>query len=125
MSEKPQPIRVLYCSVCSLPAEYCEFGPDFEKCKPWLIRNAPNLYPDLIKGLAKTLTLIPLFFFGIFFKVIICAFCAPEANAKEADRVTEQLQSTGISSDGATPSGMLLLLVLILSFNFFFHLEKV
>ncbi|MCO5597354.1 hypothetical protein L7F22_051430 [Adiantum nelumboides] len=33
----------------SLPAEYCEFGPDFEKCKPWLIKNAPELYPDLVK----------------------------------------------------------------------------
>jgi hypothetical protein len=33
-----------------LPAEYCEFGPDFEKCKPWLIKNAPELYPDLVKG---------------------------------------------------------------------------
>jgi density-regulated protein DRP1 len=76
MSEKPQPVRVVYCGVCSLPAEYCEFGSDFEKCKPWLIRNAPELYPDLLK----------------------------EANAKEADKVTEQLQSTGISSDGATPS---------------------
>jgi hypothetical protein len=38
--------------------------------------------------------------------------CA-EANAKEADKVTEQLQSTGISSDGATPSGITLLLFLI------------
>ncbi|KDP33840.1 hypothetical protein JCGZ_07411 [Jatropha curcas] len=79
MAEKPQPVRVLYCSVCSLPAEYCEFGPDFAKCKPWLIQNAPDLYPDLIK----------------------------EANAKEADKVADQLQSTGISSGGAaaTPSG--------------------
>lgn len=50
MAEKPQPVRVLYCAVCSLPAEYCEFGPDFEKCKPWLIQNAPELYPDLLKG---------------------------------------------------------------------------
>ncbi|KAJ9183813.1 hypothetical protein P3X46_007620 [Hevea brasiliensis] len=80
MAEKPQPLRVLYCPVCSLPAEYCEFGPDFEKCKPWLIQNAPDLYPDLIK----------------------------EANAKEANKVAEQLQSAGISSsggDGASPSG--------------------
>ncbi|KAL0014971.1 hypothetical protein SO802_002040 [Lithocarpus litseifolius] len=76
MAEKPQPVRVLYCGVCSMPAEYCEFGPDFEKCKPWLIHNAPDLYPDLIK----------------------------QSNAKEADKVTEQLQSAGISSDGATPS---------------------
>ncbi|CAM6120508.1 unnamed protein product [Calypogeia fissa] len=36
--------------VCSLPAEYCEYGPDFEKCKPWLIKNAPDLYPELVKA---------------------------------------------------------------------------
>lgn len=39
------------CTVCSLPAEYCEFGPDFEKCKPWLVKNAPELYPALVKGI--------------------------------------------------------------------------
>ncbi|OVA08429.1 Translation initiation factor SUI1 [Macleaya cordata] len=79
MAEKPQPVKVLYCGVCSLPAEYCEFGPDFEKCKPWLLENAPDLYPDLLK----------------------------EANGKEADKVSEQLQSVGISSssaDGAVPA---------------------
>ncbi|KAL9400073.1 hypothetical protein Peur_009034 [Populus x canadensis] len=73
MAEKPEPVKVLYCPICSLPAEYCEFGPDFEKCKPWLIINAPELYPDLLK----------------------------EANEKEAERVSEQLQSAGISSSGA------------------------
>ncbi|XP_004287565.1 PREDICTED: translation machinery-associated protein 22-like [Fragaria vesca subsp. vesca] len=80
MAGKPQPVRVLYCAVCSLPAEYCEFGPDFEKCKPWLIQNAPELYPDLVK----------------------------DATAKEADRVADQLNATGISygsGDGATASG--------------------
>uniref|UniRef100_A0A5B7BSY1 Translation machinery-associated protein 22 n=1 Tax=Davidia involucrata TaxID=16924 RepID=A0A5B7BSY1_DAVIN len=78
MAEKPQPVRVLYCSVCTLPAEYCEFGPDFEKCKPWLINNAPELYPDLLK----------------------------EANEKETGKVSEQLQSVRISGgDGAAPSG--------------------
>ncbi|KAH9565824.1 hypothetical protein CY35_04G097100 [Sphagnum magellanicum] len=50
MAVKLQPLEVVYCPVCSLPAEYCEFGPDFEKCKPWLIKNAPELYPDLVKG---------------------------------------------------------------------------
>ncbi|XP_015889130.1 translation machinery-associated protein 22 isoform X1 [Ziziphus jujuba] len=79
MAEKPQPVRVLYCAICSLPAEYCEFGPDFEKCKPWLIQNAPDLYPDLVKD---------------------CSFICTEANAKEADKVSEQLQSTSISSGG-------------------------
>ncbi|KAI9122969.1 hypothetical protein K1719_005858 [Acacia pycnantha] len=79
MAEKPQPVRVPYCPVCSLPAEYCEFGPDFEKCKPWLIQNAPQLYPNLLK----------------------------EASNKEADKVAEQLHNTGISSgssDGAATS---------------------
>ncbi|XP_042488566.1 translation machinery-associated protein 22-like [Macadamia integrifolia] len=80
MAEKPQPVRVLYCPVCSLPAEYCEFGPDFQKCKPWLIENAPELYPDLLK----------------------------ESDEKEADKVSERLQSVGISSagvDGSAPRG--------------------
>ncbi|EXB38849.1 hypothetical protein L484_027283 [Morus notabilis] len=87
MAEKPQPFRVLYCAVCSLPAEYCEFGPDFEKCKPWLIQNAPDLYPDLVK----------------------------DSNAKEADKVAEQLQSTGIFSgggEGAASSGEFIIVVM-------------
>ncbi|KAJ6819229.1 translation machinery-associated protein 22 [Iris pallida] len=71
MAEKPQPVRVLYCPVCSLPAEYCEFGPDFEKCKPWLLRNASHLYPHLIK----------------------------DANEKEAEKAAVELQSVGISGD--------------------------
>ncbi|KAJ4958180.1 hypothetical protein NE237_025291 [Protea cynaroides] len=74
--QKPQPVRVMYCPVCSLPAEYCEFGPNFEKCKPWLIENASELYPDLLK----------------------------EANEKEANKVSEKLQSVGISSAGADGS---------------------
>ncbi|XP_024960398.1 translation machinery-associated protein 22-like [Cynara cardunculus var. scolymus] len=76
MAEKPQPVQVPYCGVCGLPAEYCEFGPDFEKCKPWLIRNAPQLYPDLIQ----------------------------ESNSKEADGVSDQLQSFSIT-DSTGPSG--------------------
>ncbi|KAL3681007.1 hypothetical protein R1sor_023963 [Riccia sorocarpa] len=53
MAAKPVPLQVLYCPVCSLPAEYCEYGPDFEKCKPWLIKNALHLYPDLVKEAAE------------------------------------------------------------------------
>ncbi|XP_027336472.1 translation machinery-associated protein 22 isoform X1 [Abrus precatorius] len=87
MAEKPQPVRAMYCGVCSLPPEYCEFGSDFDKCKPWLIQNVPDLYPDLLK----------------------------EANEKEADKVADKLQSTVISSggsDGAASSGQFLLLLL-------------
>lgn len=72
MAEKPQPVRVLYCGVCGLPAEYCEFGPDFDRCKPWLRQHAPDLYPDLLK----------------------------EATEKEADKAADQLQAVGISGEG-------------------------
>ncbi|MCE2055253.1 hypothetical protein HAX54_042280 [Datura stramonium] len=74
MAEKPQPVQVLCCGVCGLPAEYCEFGPDFEKCKPWLIQNAPDLYPDLLK----------------------------ESNGTETDKVSDKLQSTSISEGSST-----------------------
>ncbi|KAL8160850.1 hypothetical protein V2J09_012339 [Rumex salicifolius] len=72
MAEKPEPVKVLYCGVCRLPAEYCEFGPEFDKCKPWLIQNAPDLYPDLPKD--------------------------------DADKVSDQLQSTSISSSSGASS---------------------
>ncbi|CAF1697108.1 hypothetical protein Bca4012_000558 [Brassica carinata] len=76
MAEKLEPAKVLYCGVCSLPAEYCEFGPDFARCKPWLIENAPDLYPDLLK----------------------------EANEKGVDNVSDKLQSVGISGADGAPS---------------------
>lgn len=76
MAEKPEAVKVLYCGECGLPAEYCEFGPEFEKCKPWLIQNAPDIYPDLLK----------------------------ESSAKEADKVSDQLQSTSISAGGSSKS---------------------
>ncbi|KAL7420241.1 Translation machinery-associated protein 22 [Cryptotrichosporon argae] len=31
-----RPVPVFYCRVCSLPTEYCEFGPSVSKCKSWL-----------------------------------------------------------------------------------------
>ncbi|GFZ43399.1 Translation machinery-associated protein 22 [Saitozyma sp. JCM 24511] len=31
-----KPVSPHYCGVCSLPTEYCEFGPSFSKCKTWL-----------------------------------------------------------------------------------------
>eukprot|EP00850_Spirogloea_muscicola_P004028 SM000017S02768 [mRNA] locus=s17:152483:154743:+ [translate_table: standard] len=53
MGDKPKPQTVVYCPVCSMPPEYCEFGPDFSKCKPWLLENFPKLYPELQKAEAE------------------------------------------------------------------------
>ena len=37
-------------SACSLPPEYCSYSDNFSKCKPWLLKNYPNLYPELANG---------------------------------------------------------------------------
>lgn len=44
------PLKVQYCGECSLPIEYCEFYPNFEKCKQWLERNLPELFNQLKTG---------------------------------------------------------------------------
>ncbi|XP_043495880.1 density-regulated protein homolog isoform X2 [Polistes fuscatus] len=36
------PIQVQYCGNCTLPIEYCEYYPEYEKCKLWLERNLPT-----------------------------------------------------------------------------------
>jgi len=41
---------MLYCGVCGLPPEYCEYGTSFDKCIPWLKQNVPDIekiYPQL------------------------------------------------------------------------------
>lgn len=41
------PMEVLYCGICGLPVEYCENGPDDEKCKKWLQDNIPEEFERL------------------------------------------------------------------------------
>jgi len=41
------PRQVLYCGVCSLPPEYCEFGGTTKKCEEWLQKNHPDLHQRL------------------------------------------------------------------------------
>ncbi|KAL6068671.1 Translation machinery-associated protein 22 [Balamuthia mandrillaris] len=46
---------VVYCPMCGLPPEYCEYNTKsvFNRCKPWLLRNYPDLYPQLKKEAEK------------------------------------------------------------------------
>ncbi|CAN0011648.1 unnamed protein product [Heterosigma akashiwo] len=37
------PVQILYCGVCGLPPEYCENGPSYELCLPWIEANCPEL----------------------------------------------------------------------------------
>ncbi|XP_060764293.1 density-regulated protein [Neoarius graeffei] len=38
------PRKVLYCGVCSLPTEYCEYMPEPAKCRQWLEKNFPDMF---------------------------------------------------------------------------------
>ncbi|KAI9202207.1 translation initiation factor SUI1 [Polychytrium aggregatum] len=39
--------NIVYCQVCSLPPEYCEFSGSIDKCKAWLQSNHPDLYDKI------------------------------------------------------------------------------
>jgi len=41
---EPQSRTVIYCGVCSLPPEYCEFGGTVKKCQEWLLKTNKDLY---------------------------------------------------------------------------------
>lgn len=41
------PIAVSYCGNCTMPIEYCEYYPEYEKCKKWLEKNLPNEFAKL------------------------------------------------------------------------------
>ncbi|KAL8850810.1 MAG: hypothetical protein Q9221_004224 [Calogaya cf. arnoldii] len=56
-SSEPQARHVVYCGVCSLPPEYCEFGGTAKKCKDWLEKNHPDLHEKLYSEEAVAATL--------------------------------------------------------------------
>merc|ERR1712000_320867 len=43
-ASEPQGRNVIYCGVCTLPPEYCEYGGTTKKCQEWLEANHPKMY---------------------------------------------------------------------------------
>ncbi|KAB5580740.1 translation machinery-associated protein 22 [Coniochaeta sp. 2T2.1] len=41
---EPQSRHVVYCGICTLPPEYCEYGGTVKKCQEWLEKNHPDMY---------------------------------------------------------------------------------
>ncbi|KAJ8061444.1 hypothetical protein OCU04_009263 [Sclerotinia nivalis] len=39
--------HIVYCGVCSLPPEYCEYGGTVKKCQEWLEKKYPDMYERL------------------------------------------------------------------------------
>ncbi|KAL2118950.1 hypothetical protein VTJ04DRAFT_5909 [Mycothermus thermophilus] len=53
--------QVVYCGVCSLPPEYCEYGGTVKKCQDWVEKNHPDLYariwsPEALEAAAAALS---------------------------------------------------------------------
>lgn len=44
------PLQILYCGECSMPIEYCEYYPNYEKCKDWLQKNMPSEFTKVQIG---------------------------------------------------------------------------
>lgn len=39
--------NTIYCGICTLPVEFCEFGKTFKKCKLWLEDTNPEKFNNL------------------------------------------------------------------------------
>lgn len=44
------PLHILYCGNCTMPIEYCELYPEYEKCKQWLEKNLPTEFEKIKIG---------------------------------------------------------------------------
>ncbi|KIW17104.1 translation machinery-associated protein 22 [Exophiala spinifera] len=53
----PPARQVVYCGVCSLPPEYCEFGGTVKKCEEWLHKNHPDMHQKLYSAEALSANL--------------------------------------------------------------------
>ncbi|KAI9500476.1 Translation machinery-associated protein 22 [Coemansia spiralis] len=54
--EQTEPAKktVLYCAICTLPPEYCEFSASKKKCEQWLKETHPAEYERLYSDQAVT-----------------------------------------------------------------------
>ncbi|XP_002730386.1 density-regulated protein homolog [Saccoglossus kowalevskii] len=43
------PRKLIYCGECTMPLEFCEFHPNYEKCKKWLEKNLPDQFDALMR----------------------------------------------------------------------------
>jgi density-regulated protein DRP1 len=48
-----QGVKVIYCGICGLPPEYCEYGPSYDKCKTWILENCRSTLPKLVEEIEK------------------------------------------------------------------------
>lgn len=37
------PLHMLYCGICSMPPEFCEYGSCYEQCRVWIQANCPEI----------------------------------------------------------------------------------
>lgn len=47
------PLTVEYCGICTMPPEYCEYGPDPSKCYEWMKANLPDYYSRIEENMSS------------------------------------------------------------------------
>jgi density-regulated protein DRP1 len=47
MPEMTSAQAVEYCPIDGLPPDFCQYGPSWEKAKPWCMEHYPHYYPEL------------------------------------------------------------------------------
>jgi density-regulated protein len=46
MIDVSKPLNIIYCGVCSMPPEFCEYGACFDQCLPWIRDNCPEVLSE-------------------------------------------------------------------------------
>uniref|UniRef100_A0A8C9KSN2 Density-regulated protein n=1 Tax=Panthera tigris altaica TaxID=74533 RepID=A0A8C9KSN2_PANTA len=95
-------LGVLYCGVCSLPTEYCEYMPDVAKCEQWL-ENFPNEFGQGTPGEEEEKKKQKTAKIPRAKKKYVTRVCGPatfEIDLKEVQRFFAQKFSCGISVTG-------------------------
>jgi len=87
-------IFMQYCPTCTAPFEYCEWGPDFAKCKAWFTENWTSAYPDVAEGDELVELMTRLGFEG-----------KPDANAKKAQAAKKAPPAEGEGAPAAGAEG--------------------
>lgn len=44
--EEEEEAPLVYCGICGMPPEYCEYGENYDKCVPWIKKHCPQLLLD-------------------------------------------------------------------------------
>jgi hypothetical protein len=97
-----EPLVVFYCGVCSMPPEYCSYGPCPQRCREWLKTNHADRFAAIYGDDADAAAALPTASASSTTASTAAAAAAAEATAPSAD---EQSAPASTSSAAAAAAG--------------------